>query len=51
MPPAAIPDQIGDLGEPRFSDLLARFAQDSGFAAAGIAAVPAPGSPEDEEER
>ncbi len=48
---AAIPDQIGDRGESRFSDLLARLAQESGFAAAGIAAVPTPGSPEDEEER
>ena len=51
MSPAAIPDQTGNCAEPRFHDLLARLAQESGFAAAGIAAIPAPGSPEDEEER
>jgi epoxyqueuosine reductase len=51
MSPAAIPDQIGDCGESRFGELLARLAQESGFAAAGIAAVPALGSPEDEEGR
>ena len=43
MPVSSIPARVRDL--------IARLAQDAGFAAAGIAQVPAPGSPEDEQER
>lgn len=45
------PNPTESRGESRIYDFVRHLAQDCGFAAAGIAGVPAPDSPEDEEER